>query len=318
MNRKALIFLIKLLIGFACFGFIYYKLKDQFTDENLVQLKATFNNFKNVILLLIAFVLLFANWGIECYKWQIITSPIERKSYLVACKSVLTGIFIGNLTPGRIGEFAGRILFFKPEHRGKIGITHFVCGLSQLFITVFVGIPALVFIAIKESGDGGILFPLLAICSFLLLGLIFLVININAVYKWVSTRKVMARFNLGVVTYDGRLLWRLILYSLLRYFVFSLQYYLLLYAVGVDSDGLRVICSIAVSFMLMSSIPMISFIEVAVRAAIAIMLFGKFQQNSLQLISASTLLWLINIVLPSVVGYVITVKEKFEFSSLKR
>jgi hypothetical protein len=260
---------------------------------------------------------MFVNWGIECFKWQIITSSIERKSYIVACKSVLTGIFIGNLTPGRIGEFAGRILFFKPEHRSKISVTHFVCGLSQLFITVAIGIPALAFIIIKQEEENRTLFPLLVICGILLVGLTFMVYNINRVYAWVSGRKIMARFNLGVVNYERGVIVHLIVLSLVRYLVFSFQYYLLLYLVGVEGGGLKVMCSIAVSFMLMSSIPMISFIEVAVRAAIAIMLFGQFQQNSLQLVSASTLLWLINIVVPSVAGYVIVIKEKFEFRSVQ-
>ena len=63
---------------------------------------------------------------------------------------------------------------------------------------------------------------------------------------------------------------------------------------------------------------MISFIEPAIRAAIAVLVFGGTEINEVSLVVTAVMVWLINIALPSIVGYIIIVKEKFEFSLFKR
>jgi hypothetical protein len=317
MSRKHSFLIAKILIGVACFGFIGYRLKNQFTTENLLQLKFTFSDPNNIQLLTIAFLLLSLNWGIESFKWKLITAEIERISFGKSIRSVLAGLCIGNLTPGRIGEFAGRVLFFSPENRSRISITHFVCGLTQLFTTVVFGIFALGFLlntGVNQKNDMAIL---LGACSCFLFLLLVLVVRINKIYTWLARLKFMQRFDLGNVNYQRSTIVQLLLLSCIRYFVFSYQYFLLLKICGIKAESFQVFCAIAVSFMLMSSIPMISFIEVAIRAAIAVMLFGQFQENSLQLVTASTLLWLINIVIPSVIGYVFLFREKIQFKTVR-
>ncbi len=301
--------LLKIAVGLASFGFIYFKLKPQLTPESLDLLSRSFSATGNFTLLCYAVGLLFANWGIETLKWQVITKAIEPVKFFTALKSVLTGLCLGNLTPGRIGEFAGRILFFKPDNRSKIAVTHFVCGLTQLFTTVSIGLIALC-IKITSSAPHGD-FKLILICCLVFFALlVLLILKVNSIYQWLSGLKWMKRFNLGRIEYSRSILFLLMFLSVLRYSVFSFQYYLLLKINGAQGDTVQLFAAIAVSFMLMSSIPMISFIEAAVRAAIAILLFEQFNANNLQLVTASTLLWLINIIVPSLVGYVIFVKRK--------
>ena len=315
-NRSALVLkknhfslFIKIAVGIASFGFIYFKLKPQLSPDSIELLKNSFTAHNHFLYLCFTFLLLFANWGIEILKWQVITRSIESVNYYTATKSVLTGICLGNLTPGRIGEFAGRILFFKTENRSKIAVTHFVCGLTQLFTTVSLGIIALL-IRVNSSGQENN-FNLILICCLTFFGiLILLIAKINSIYPWLSQLKWLKRFNLGQVEYSQKTLMLLMLLSVLRYSVFSFQYFLLLTINGVEGNTLQLFAAIAVSFMLMSSIPMISFIEAAIRAAIAILLFESFHANNLQIVSASTLLWLINIMLPSLIGYFIFVKRK--------
>lgn len=318
MSRKHSFLIVKILLGLACFSFIAYKLKNQFSTENSAQLKTTFSDAANLQLLILTTFLLFLNWGLESFKWMLITAPIEKISYSRAYRSVLAGLCVGNLTPGRIGEFAGRIIFFSPGTRSKITVSHFVCGLSQLFITVAFGILAMICLLNSGNSEKEGLILVFLICGGLLISLLLLVMRINRAYAWLSGLKMMKRFELGKVTYSRPLMIQLLFFSAIRYLVFSVQYFLLLKITGMDADSFRIFCAIAVSFMLMSSIPMISFIEVAVRAAIAVMVFGQFQQNSLQLITASTLLWIINLVIPSVIGYVFLFREKIELGTFRK
>jgi hypothetical protein len=74
-----------------------------------------------------------------------------------------------------------------------------------------------------------------------------------------------------------------------------------------------VFMSIAAYFMLTSLIPMISFIEPAIRAAIALFVFNNSGDNTVIVVLASTFVWIINVIIPSVIGYVVILKEKINF-----
>ncbi len=308
-GKKTFSLLLKIIVGIASFWFIYYKLEPQLSYENTEALKKGFSISSNQLLLGLCLLLMPLNWGIEIYKWQLITRGIEQVNYVKALRSVLCGLCLGNLTPGRIGEFAGRILFFKPSNRGAIAVTHFVCGLTQLMTTVSIGLLALLVLR-ENANDFDNYWIVLVACVMFFILLSLLVLRINSIYHWLSGRRFMRRFQLGGGQYAPRIMGQLMLLSLLRYMVFSSQYYILLYANGASGDVLQLYAAIAVSFMLMSSIPMISFIEVAIRGAIALLLFGSFGAGSLQLLLASTLLWLINIIIPSLFGYFIFVSRK--------
>ena len=75
--------------------------------------------------------------------------------------------------------------------------------------------------------------------------------------------------------------------------------------------------SIAAYFMLTSLIPMISVIEPAIRAAIALFVFNSNSDNSVTIVLSSTFIWIINVVIPSAIGYMIILKEKIDFKSAR-
>ncbi len=111
-HKKILSTLLKLAIGIGSFAFIYIRLKDGFTQENIQELTNILSSKKSLICLVIALILIPFNWGIESYKWQIICSPIEKINFSTAMKSVYSGVCMGNLAPGRSTEFLAKIFFF--------------------------------------------------------------------------------------------------------------------------------------------------------------------------------------------------------------
>ncbi|MBK6834982.1 MAG: flippase-like domain-containing protein [Bacteroidetes bacterium] len=312
--KKRLVLLFKILLGLASFVFLWFRLKDQLTPEKIAILKQTLFLGNNLLLFAFIYFLMIPNWLIESYKWKIITAHIEKISYLKAIKGVMAGICIGNVTPGRFGEFAGRLIYFKPEHRSKITVTHFVCGSTQLFITVATGIVCTALWLLKhESSD--LIYIALAAGGVLLLLLTLLLFKIDIAYKKVASLRMLQRFDLGAVHYPKPVLIKTILWSMLRYFVFASQYILLLKICGANGSYFELFIPVSISFMLMSSIPMISFIEVAIRAGIALLLFSEFIPNELLIITASTALWFINIITPSIIGYFIILASKIQLKS---
>lgn len=308
--KKRLLLVLKILLGVACFVFLWIRLRSQFSEEKLANLQETMENRESVLLLLLALVLTIPNWLIESYKWKQITQSIEPVSMKHAVSGVLAGVCIGNLTPGRLGEFAGRIIYFSPHNRSKASVTHFICGATQLFTTMTFGIFCAA-LWLLQSGDWNTTYILvLAGCAALIIALLILLFNAELVYKKLAGLSFLKRFDLGVVAYPRKVLLRLLAWSALRYLVFSAQYILLLVCCGAEGSFYGLFIAVSIFFMLMSAIPMISFIEVAVRAGIAVILFADFNSNELLLVTASTLLWLINIVLPSVVGYFIILSSR--------
>ena len=105
---------------------------------------------------------------------------------------------------------------------------------------------------------------------------------------------------------------RLISFSFIRYLVFTTQFVLILKIFYSGPLNSSILASVCVYFLLTTILPMISFIEPAIRAAIALLVFGGLEISEISLVTTAIMVWLINVVFPSIVGYYIIVKEKFE------
>ena len=299
----------------ACLGLIAQRLYVSYSIENLTSVKEIFT-LQNNLLILFAFLLLFLNWGIEVYKWQLLTKVLERISFTKAWQSVWMGVCIGNLTPGRVGEFAGRVLFFKPEHRAKATTLHFVSGITQLIITMIMGCLGL--LCFSSMIDEKYFTPILIVEVVLLLAFSVLLWRVNKVIVWLTTKKFLAKFDFTHLQIEKTMLLKMLFFSTIRYFIFAFQFYLLLTACGVAGNIYHITGAITITYLLLSTIPMISFIEVAIRAFVVVLLFGNLGSNDWKLSVAATLLWTINIVVPSIIGYIFLVRNKFTFKKNKK
>lgn len=256
------------------------------------------------------------NWGIECYKWKLITKQVEHISYKTAIKSVFTGITLGNIAPGRAMEFIAKIYFFKPENKPSVTILHFINGMFQMLVTVCVGVCAIAY-KFKSSDQSSILVYVI-IFGGLTLAIFFClaIFNISFIQKKL---KVIKWFKIKESThplfFSKKLIAQLLSLSVFRYAVFTFQFYFIYTALSEPLPFLQVLGGIAGYFMLTSVIPMISVIEPAIRAAIALFVFNNTEDNSVSVILSSTLLWLINVIVPSLIGYAIILKEKINFKT---
>ena len=311
-NRKFVILALKVIIGVGCAWLIGNRLYASYSAASISSLKEIFS-FPNAMLLAGALALMPVNWAIEVQKWALITAPTEKISFGRAWQSVWTGVCIGNLTPGRLGEFAGRILYFSPGVRARMTTSHFICGITQLVVTIVAGCTGLIFFAGKL--DSGSWLLALGIELFLLIVLVVVLVRVNRVVAWLLKAPALKRFSFEGLSYTRGMISKLLGLSVIRYIVFSLQFFLILKACGIEGDAVRMLAAISIMYLLLSTIPMISVIEVAVRAYVAVLLFGSFNANDWVLSAASTLLWLINIVLPSLIGYIFILQNNFTLST---
>lgn len=314
VTKKIVFQVLKFLVGVGCILILYFKLEPQLTIENLGILSHNMKLKNGFLLLILSIGLVFVNWGVEAFKWQAITQQVQNIKFRVAFKSVFSGVCVGNLAPGRATEFLGKIIYFNSELRPAITVLHFVNGLFQLIVTVFFGSMALSNNLNLFSGanswvaDLSILLSVMVILVFCFI-LIFLNKLINLLTKKLAKEKSI-EFDIKLTR---SLLLKLVLGSFVRYFVFCLQFFLVLNIFRNQEVTTALLFSMMLYFLFTTIIPMISFIEPAIRATIALIVFAGTGFTEIELSLAALLVWIINIILPSALGYIFLVQQKFDF-----
>jgi len=103
-----------------------------------------------------------------------------------------------------------------------------------------------------------------------------------------------------------------IVLGLCRYLVFSHQYYFLFLAFDVHLPYLILMSAITSIYFLASSLPSFQFLDFAVKGSVAVYFFGLLGVNEWIVIFITTLMWLLNVVIPVVIGsyYVLNFKLK--------
>ena len=102
---------------------------------------------------------------------------------------------------------------------------------------------------------------------------------------------------------------RLFFLSVLRYAVFNAQFYFLL-SIPSFLALQNVVWGMSLYFMVTSVLPMISVVEAAIRAAVALAVLPDSALAPSQLAFSAVLLWLLNIVVPSLIGYLALLRLK--------
>lgn len=314
-QKKILSTVIKVIIGLGSLAIVGYRLNHEFTADKLEVMRQAFSAGPAILLFMLCIALIPVNWGTESFKWKIITAPVQPISLARANRSVYSGLCLGNFAPGKATEFIGKIIFFEAQHRARIATLHFVGGLFQLLVTVGMGLCGL-FYLLNDLGDAQWLLNTTLMFGLVLLSLLLICLFkarqiLNYVAQKINREEAPQNFN---YTFTPAMVCKLFLFSLLRFFVFSMQFALLLFIFHPEAFTISVWSGIWVYFLVTTSIPMFSLAEPAIRTAVAMLAFTGIESvDALSLTLCTILLWLLNIVLPSLLGYYFLVKENFDF-----
>ncbi len=268
----------------------------------------------------IACLLMPINWGFEAKKWQLLLKPLQYISLFTAFKSVLAGCSITMLTPNRIGEYGGRILYVDEDKRLDAIPLTILGSISQLFITLIMGITGI--ILLKNSGHTQQIFSFLPAYSInVLLGisivaatfLLLLYSRVGIIVKWMGTFKALQKVVSHVIllnSFSRKQLLNIIILSFLRYMVFILQYVLLLKVMQVNIDLATMAILVSVFYIIMAMAPTIGFTELPIRASISVQVFQLYSNNTLGIQAGALGIWGINLVLPAIIGSLLIIGLK--------
>ena len=260
----------------------------------------------------IVFILMFLNWSIEAAKWRQLISPLENFSFAKALKSVFAGCSITMLTPNRIGEYGGRIMYVDEKHRLKAISLTILGSISQLTITMLMGIAGLLIFKVFSANAIFLnSLPWLANNLILYISFIVTVILFLIYFKVDFFLGMLARIKVlrGVIKYinvadifSGKQLLRILFLSFFRYMVFILQYVLLLQVMGVHISLSLSFWLLTIFYLVMAMLPTVGFTELPVRATASVTLLSLYSSNVLGMQAATFGIWLINLVIPAIFG----------------
>jgi hypothetical protein len=297
--RKDLKNLLIWILGLVALIILSFRLYQSFTKSELTESFKLIFSIENFKYLFLCVLLMFVNWGIESFKWFKISSVVENISFLKAINSVLVGLAYGHLLPARSSEFLGKILFYSKKNRNSISVLHFVNAAFQMYVTVVIGIFMLLLKFNFYNADINLKI-IIAVAVIIFLAISALIIYADKLH---FLQKIIL-FSSYEISHLLKL--ELLALSFIRYFVFLIQFYLIfLIFNSQQSFNLIFVSDIAIYFLVTSVIPMISIIEVAVRSLVAIFVFKDIGISDLEASLIATLLWLINLVIPSIAGFAI-------------
>lgn len=266
-------------------------------------------------------LLMIVNWGIESRKWQLLVNHVQQFGFGKAFKSVLAGCSITMLTPNRIGEYGGRILYVEEENRIRAISLSLVGSISQLLVTMVMGCLGLLYLKIISQNNSAALGVLPEfwgdVLIYLSIGLTVLLLLFYLRLGWLvrmmeripSLQKITRHIRV-LDEFDNKQLLRILFLSLIRYLVFVFQYVLMLQVMQIEISLWLCFWLMTVFYLVMAVAPSIGFIELPVRVSASWIIFKFFTTNQLGVGTASLSMWLINLVLPAVIGSLLILSIK--------
>ena len=304
----SLVSLLKWIVLPAAFSFLAYKLLtfNQY-DELLEQWKQL--PLSQFWWLGGVFVLLPLNWLLEASKWKQLVSKIQILSLWNALKGVMAGISTGFLTPNRVGELVGRVLYLDADNR-KAGVTlSLVNSLTQNIILVLCGVPASALFLSASHGKielNSTLYLIILIVSLLIFGGIYFQLpRLSSMFKQSRYSEKIKAFTDCLSSYTKKDLLQIMLISLMRYCVFCTQFFFMLRFMGVELSVWQALISIPTTYLLVTFTPSLAFSEVAVRSSYAVLVIGVFSGQVVSIALAGMCIWLVNFVIPMLAGAVV-------------
>jgi len=322
--------IIRLLIVVVSYLFIY---KQIFYKKELHSLLLMFEDLfhtRNFFLQLSLIILLmFLNWSIESLKWKYLIQKIEHIKFSSSFKAVMSGITVSTFTPNRIGEYFGRVFIFKQANHWDGVLITIIGSMSQLLVTLVTGTLASLFFILKYFDLHGFFYGyakigLISIAIIIISFFIFLYFNVSLLsslqnrVKWKWAHRIKSHLKVFSL-YTNRQLAKVLFFSFMRYCVFSIQYFLLLKLFGIFLPFTEELISVSLIFFVMTIIPTIALSELGIRGSVAMFIIGMYfqkmaslnEQINLGILTASGMLWLINLAIPALIGSFFVFNLKF-------
>lgn len=303
LKNKHPVLLFRVPILALTYGFITWKLSQVAGGWHEAGRSAVISNPG---LIAIVMAMMPINWLLEAVRWKKLTGRVQALSIQKSLTSVVAGITMGLFTPRRIGDVGGRCLMMAPGKRRQ-GMMAFGLGsLLQTAVTSLFGVLAMVSLIAGSDPLPGKQ-SLLLLAGALTTGML-LMLWVTHLYHFKNLLlkiPFLKRYS-HVLSYLDNIpsfyLLKIFLLGLARYILFASQFYLLILAFGPSIPLLQAYTGIALTYFLMTFVPLSSLAGLGIRGSTAVFVFSLFTPHTGGIVLAALSLWTINLALPALAG----------------
>ena len=287
--------------------YIYIKITEQASKIDI----HIFSHTGSAFYLSACVLFMFLNLGLECLKWNILANYVSPEKLERIVASYLSGLAFSIITPNRLGEYPARIFYLgKGQTLRYINVAVFGV-LAQLFTVFAFGLAGLSYYLLRFPSITSQLATLLCAVGCVLLIIVY--IKHQSWLPGLSKYKFANRFILY-----GKLLkkistnrrFTILGITILRYLIYSAQYLFLLRWMNIDIPWMDGFCLVTLFFWILSVVPSLALGELGVRTGLGWYLFHSFTNNTAGIVVATAGIWLLNIILPAIVGSLLIFRMK--------
>jgi uncharacterized membrane protein YbhN (UPF0104 family) len=328
--RKTYNIFVRLIIFIITIYFLYDEIFRKHDISYLIDKYEDFSENSNFLFyFLFAVFLIPFNLAFETLKWQLLISKLEKISFFKAFKAVLTGISISMFLPNRTGDYLGRVFILQKADRLQAVLSTIIGSVAQLITTLIFGIISVIILfPFYYKLSNNLTFWLYT--GLIIIGIIMVFVIVFAYIEFAAFTDILKRITgreyRRIKKYAKVFLWyntpdllTVLTISIIRYLIFSFQFFLLLKAFDINSGYFISLMLISMIYLMMTIIPTIALSELGVRSSVSVFVFQSWMlpkgvwtsDTSLGVLLASTTLWLFNIAAPALTGAVFVFDLKF-------
>lgn len=310
LNKRSAI--IKLFVIVSILVLIYLQLTSGDGQNSLKSIWLNHRKELKPVYLWLCLCLMPINWYLEALKFKKLMMPHIVLSVKASLLSVLGGLAIGIVTPGRVGEYAGRLITTDPEHKTEVISATLLGSIAQNICNIAAGLAfSYFFLKSTLNVTYNNTFTFVA-------GVTIQIVILVAVYyhlpqfahliEKMLPRNIISRISARLKTldlYKPALLNLILGLSFLRYMVYFLQYILIIRFFNVGSEIIEIAGNVAGIYMIQTGIPLPAFLSIMARGELAILVWSGLEVSSTVALAATFTLWIINLILPSVAGLIV-------------
>jgi len=300
--KQYLLVALKLLILAVTFWYIYDKVNanDTLDWKTFIDHVRYTDHLWTSLFICMAFAIM--NWIFEIAKWKTLVSSILPISFKTAIKQSLVALTVSLATPNRIGDYGAKAYFFESTMRKKVLLLNLFSNGAQMATTVLFGLVGVSIFIVQydiQISLLNVILLIIVVIGFLFLGYLlrerqlllkgFTLLNVWHYFKNLST-------SVKIKT---------VLFSVLRYVIFSTLFLMLLTIFEAEITFQEAAPLIFGMYFLVSIIPTVFIFDVVVRGGVAVWLFSYAGVNELTVLSAVLAMWLLNFIVPALLGSVL-------------
>ncbi len=273
-----MLWVIRIVVTTLCLWFIIHKLKNTAFPPGTLVFRAEQFRWIWVVIGLMPL-----NWLLEVHKWRL-SVPYEHLTFGQSIRSVLSGLALNWIVPFTLGDVGARLANVKRMKQS--GAALLAVRTVSMLVTVVYGGCALIFY---------FKYPTWAYWLVLLVGIPALAMGFR------------------IYGFKERIYYQVVGLSIVRYLVFTSQFVLLIWVFNPGLSWSVILLGVGWIFFFRSIVPSL-FGNFGVREASALVFFEPYLTSPVHILTPTLIIWLINTVIPSVIGAFFIFKLKLKIA----